>query len=511
MCAFFQDRLWLAATPSLPHTLWASSTGDHTDFEEYEVPLASSPIAASVLGKQAIAIRALIAGTTALQVFTSTSEYYITAEAATPATIALTKTDDKGIARHSKPILIDGMTAFIDAYRARIMRLEYQEEHQAYTTHSLTDLSKHLIRSPLFITHERATSKQQMEYAHIINRDGTIACIGTAFRGQIRGVTLWETQGHFQDVAQVGETLYCVVLRQSRLFLERFDALAHGDHQNSASISPPANEVQELKVAVDDDYNGGSSSFRLHYDGQSTVFITITTAETADILAEKVRAALVSRDNISAGDVTVTAKAGAQTIPAGGNTYDAFAVEIAFTGNLAQRNLPLITFTAGQTEQAAVAEVKEYWLQQTGIDGGAETYTLTLGDQSATAFTANLATATNAQLETFLANAFNSISGISGVTVAYDRTGLPVFDGIGNSATGRYFRVTFPSSLGNVADGEHISAGTFKSIYRKTITQGANRPPRNANRNHHRHRWIAAADTRRRTGEHGLQCAGAAG
>lgn len=216
---FHQDRLVIGGSRDLPNRLWLSRTGDLFSFELGK-GLDDEAIAFGLYSDQVNAIRAVFSGRS-LQVFTSGSEWMVSGEPLTPASIQLDRQTRIGsrTGRNVPPVDVDGSTIFAARSGRALYEFAYTEVAQAYQANDLALVAHHLVRDPVDLCYD-----QLGRLLHVAMADGRLATL-TLYRAE--AVTAWtriETDGAFRALAEVEGTVWAAVERMGGWRLERFDA-----------------------------------------------------------------------------------------------------------------------------------------------------------------------------------------------------------------------------------------------------------------------------------------------
>lgn len=86
--------------------------------------------------------------------------------------------------------------------------------------------SPHLIRNPVSLAAAEAFLEYPERYVFIVNDDGTMAILHSITDQSVQGITLWETDGEYLSVCNVGNDVFALVKRTinavTRYWIERF-------------------------------------------------------------------------------------------------------------------------------------------------------------------------------------------------------------------------------------------------------------------------------------------------
>lgn len=230
-CAYYQQRLWLAATDNNPETVWASRSGQFNNFS-ISSPLQDDDAIEFVLAGGKLNRVLHLVSLDNLLILTQSSEWIIRGDqdgVVRPTAINPRKQGGRG-ASTPLPAIVGPRAVFVQATGAAVRELEYQVTGDAYDGRDLTIYSPHLFEGLSII----AVDYQQVP-------DSTIWCVRSD--GVLLGMTylpeqdIWGWHRHdspnakFESIAVVREgtddRLYAVVLRDfgggvTRRYVERF-------------------------------------------------------------------------------------------------------------------------------------------------------------------------------------------------------------------------------------------------------------------------------------------------
>ena len=255
---FFQGRLWVASSPSLPHWVWASRPGSEVDFnsklfkEDYgiAVPADTDDVPAFTachVGRH-------------LQFFSRSGEYYIPVsdtQEVTPGNIALRRTTSRGVKPGLRVFDVDGATHFIQRRGRALREFIFTDVEQAYQANNISLLSPHLMRDPVDFALRRSTSTTDADYEFMPNDDGTLTLFCTLRTQEVNAMTLWKTAGTYKAVAVVLDEVYFAISRTingvTQLFLETQEdtftvdcAVSGGSGATGTAAHLPSTEVDVL-------------------------------------------------------------------------------------------------------------------------------------------------------------------------------------------------------------------------------------------------------------------------
>lgn len=256
--AFFQGRLYVAGTPSLPHWVWGSRPGAPYDFNS-ELFKDDYGIAVPADADDVPAFTAMFAGRH-LQIFSRSGEFYVPVSdrtAITPANVSLRRTTSRGCKPGLRVFEVDGATHFVQRRGGALRELIFAETEQAYQANNISLLSPHLMRDPIDFALRRSTSTTDADYEFFPNTDGTMTVFCTLRTQEVNAMTLWETEGSYRAVGVVLDDVYFSVVRVvdgvERTFIEKMDAdftvdcgLSGGAATSATLLHLPSTKIEHL-------------------------------------------------------------------------------------------------------------------------------------------------------------------------------------------------------------------------------------------------------------------------
>ena len=260
-CTFHESRLWLGGSAAQPDALWASKINQFFNFDVGE-GLDNESIQVTVGSDDISNVKHLVSNRH-LQIFTSTSEFYVPRNQNTTVTagnITINRQTPYGCA-DIPPHPFDGATVYVQATLKAVREFIYTDTEQAYNSAALTILSDHLVQSPFDMAVSYGTSKRAEQYLLLVNTDGTLAVFHSARSEKLAGWTLWSTEhpsgiAKFDSIVTIGDKIYVSVLRGTSYYLEEFAAdhldlsldCAHSYTSGSAQTTWTVNSIYSGKV-----------------------------------------------------------------------------------------------------------------------------------------------------------------------------------------------------------------------------------------------------------------------
>ena len=211
---FFQGRLWVAGTKYLPNTLWSSRSGAPNDFNSKKID-SDYGISATTDTDDVPAFIQIFAGRH-LQLFSTAAEFYVPVsetEPVTPENITLRRTTSRGCKPGLRVFEVDGATHFVQRRGKALREFLFADTELAYQANNISLLASHLMRDPVGFALRRSSSTEDADYEFLPNSDGTMTVFCTLRLQEVNAMTLWETDGLYDDVAVVLDEVYFSVIR----------------------------------------------------------------------------------------------------------------------------------------------------------------------------------------------------------------------------------------------------------------------------------------------------------
>lgn len=234
--AFFQDRLCLGGSKMQPYVLWMSRTGDYNNFSVEKVDgkvTDDSAVALSFVSRKQFDIRHLVPNTD-LIILTKGNEWILSgSEVITPSNATPKMQTTRGCG-NVEPIMIGSKTVFVQGRGSVVRDLGYSYETDSYGGADLTLLDKQIVEGVDIVD---ATYMQEPNSAiYFVRNDGVIVVLTYVIDQKVYAWSTIETDGEFESVCAVAEgdtdTIYAVVKRGDKRYLETFQGEVHTDIPN---------------------------------------------------------------------------------------------------------------------------------------------------------------------------------------------------------------------------------------------------------------------------------------
>jgi hypothetical protein len=222
---FHKGRLWLAATPQLPQTIWASQSSDFDNFGPSEADgtvLDTSAIAISLDDDEVNRIRWLSSFPRGLAVGTASGEFLIAAAnrnaAISPSNLTADRQGDRGTDATGTPQRVGGIILFPQRGGRRLREMQYDFASDRFTSNDLTALADD-IGAAGFLETAYSDTPDGMWWG--LRSDGRVACLTYDSEQKLRAWTLdalggggiVESIAAVPDPAGTGSDLYVSVAR----------------------------------------------------------------------------------------------------------------------------------------------------------------------------------------------------------------------------------------------------------------------------------------------------------
>ena len=228
---FHEQRLYFGGVTALPDGIQGSKITDFYNFDVGEAADADS-IQIQIASDQINEIRHLVSGKL-LQIFSSTSEFYLKPQIGkpiTPTDIQIIRQSSLGCQLKAMPRLFDGATIYIQNNGKTVREYFYSAGAEEFTSNSISLLSNHLISSPQDSAKITSMPSRTEQFYFLVNDDGTMGIFTSQRAEKIAGWMLWSTDGTIESVACTTSNIYVSVKRTINssdvYYLEQFASTA---------------------------------------------------------------------------------------------------------------------------------------------------------------------------------------------------------------------------------------------------------------------------------------------
>lgn len=289
-CIFRQNRLVLGGFKSLPNAWAASRNAEFFDFGLGQ-GLDDEGIFFIIQADDVPAIYAFKAERQ-LQIFTSSSEYYVPQAPGaplTPRTVECRRSTSRGSKRGIRPVNISGSTIFLEAGGKTFREFVWAYEEDAHVTPDISFHGSHLVNDPVDLCLRRAPDKEHATQLFAVNPDGTLVACSLMPENEVNAWSPQDTIGAFKRCGTVDSDCYVLVDRTvggvSRRYVEIFDEDLLLDSAVSYGRDGPAlsglNHLEGLTIKVRGD--DATLSDEIVVGGQVTADRAFTTAGQAGL------------------------------------------------------------------------------------------------------------------------------------------------------------------------------------------------------------------------------------
>lgn len=245
---FFQGRLFLAGSKSLPNSFWMSRAGDIADFNSKKIS-DDYGFAGTSDTDDVPAFLNFYVGRH-LQLFSTAGEFYIPAsenEGITPGNAVLRRTTSRGSRPGLKVFEVDGATIFVQRRGKALREFIFADVELAYQANNISLLASHLMRDPIGYTLRKSSSTDDADFLFMANSDGTMTVFCTLRTQEVNAYTLWNTKGNYVDVCALLDDVYHCAKRTINgvddIYLELQDDTILYDCAVKGTLGPAGNTV----------------------------------------------------------------------------------------------------------------------------------------------------------------------------------------------------------------------------------------------------------------------------
>ena len=224
---FFEGRMVFGGSKSRPQGIWMSVTNDFFNFD-VGTGLPDEAIVATLDTDQVNEIRSLVPGRT-LEIYTSGGEFIVTSSPSLPESFAVARQTSYGTAS-VRTSSIDGATLYVQRNGQSFREFIYSFSEDAHVSNSISQLSTHLINTPVDIDAARGTTTTDTNYVYLVNTAGDVVILNTLREQNIAAWSgPWTTNasGLFKRVGVLDTDAYFIIQRtingSTVSYLEKLD------------------------------------------------------------------------------------------------------------------------------------------------------------------------------------------------------------------------------------------------------------------------------------------------
>jgi hypothetical protein len=248
VAGFFQQRLVLAASTTMPQTFWMSQTGRPFNFNVSQIAQSDDAITGTLVSGQLNTIRAMIGQPSGLLMFTDRNSWLINGgsnqSAVTPSAIVANPQSYNGV--HDVPLIPANFDIlYVQAKGSIIRDSVYNIYSNVYTGSDISTLASHLFYG--YQIEEWAWAEEPYKLAWVVRNDGVMLTLTFLKEQEFIGWAHSTTDGLFKSVTTVVETtategeadvVYTVVQRtingQTLKYIERFSQRVYANGAEDA-------------------------------------------------------------------------------------------------------------------------------------------------------------------------------------------------------------------------------------------------------------------------------------
>ncbi|MCK5236088.1 MAG: hypothetical protein KAR06_03800 [Deltaproteobacteria bacterium] len=208
---FFQGRMVFGGSLGRPQGIWLSVANSFYDFD-VGTGQADEAIVGALDTDQVNEIRNVVPGRK-LEVFTSGGEFIVPHSPATPENFSVIRQTSYGSA-NVRTASIDGATVYAQRSGQSIREFLHSFQEDASVSNSISQLSTHLIQTPIDIDAVIGSSNSENNYIFIVNTGGNVVVLNTLREQEINAWSgPWTTEGTFKRVGVLDLETYFVAQR----------------------------------------------------------------------------------------------------------------------------------------------------------------------------------------------------------------------------------------------------------------------------------------------------------
>jgi len=208
---FFNGRMVFGGSLGRPQGIWLSKANDFYNFD-VGTGQADEAVAGALDTDQVNEIRNVVPGRK-LEIYTSGGEFVVPDNPITPSNFAVIRQTSYGSAA-VRTAAIDGATIFIQRSGQSVREFLYSFQENAHVSSSISQLSTHLIQTPVDIDSVISADSSESNYIYIVNTAGDVVVLNTLREQEVNAWSgPWETEGDFKRVGVLDRDTYFIVQR----------------------------------------------------------------------------------------------------------------------------------------------------------------------------------------------------------------------------------------------------------------------------------------------------------
>lgn len=238
--AFFQNRLYLARTPTLRESVFASNISDYYNFDESEgTDINGFTYTLSAEIQDVVANKGMVALTSSTVEATS----LFLESPITPSNIFFNVQSYSG-ANDVPAIVVDNQILFVDVNDEQVNSVNYNIQSSSFDVSNASILSPQLIATPTTSASYKPKNNQG-EFYLLTNTDGSLAILQSLINQDVQGWTLATTQGYFKRAIGTRQEAAAVVMRSINT-----GTTATGDAENAFTANSGFDNIVDVTADI---------------------------------------------------------------------------------------------------------------------------------------------------------------------------------------------------------------------------------------------------------------------
>lgn len=245
---YYQNRLWLANTATLPNTIFGSKINAPVNFD---VGVGQDTDAIIyTLGQSDSGGILWMNGGKQLEIYTANYEFVAPQEqnvGLTPSTFSVRQQSAYGVSSRLKPISYLNDSYYLNKTGNAIINFRFQGIGQSYLASNISQASSHLVKNPNKAVLLRGTDTSQDNFIYFLNPDHTLTAFQFAHEVNLAALTplLSHEQNEIQDIVPIDNIIYLLknYKNSQQIILERMDETVKIDGYETKQL--PENGIIE--------------------------------------------------------------------------------------------------------------------------------------------------------------------------------------------------------------------------------------------------------------------------
>jgi len=249
---FFQERLFLGGSRSIPNGVWGSTIFSVFDFDDSQ-NLDDNAISYYPASGGSNVIKSMLASKTLL-IFSNSGNYSTTLTSdlpLTPQTFSLVAQSKDGV-NDVVPVEIDNQILYVDKSANNVKSMAWDIVQSSYVNTNISLPSSHLVQDPIDMAVYSEPNYTDGYYLLVVNEDGTMAIYNSLTEQDIKGWTKANTgaSGLVRDITASENRCWVLVERlingNQVLYVEEIDFTVRADSAVTYDLTAPSNTLTGL-------------------------------------------------------------------------------------------------------------------------------------------------------------------------------------------------------------------------------------------------------------------------